>query len=166
MREILSDSDLHEQLEAFISNASLHLNNYNYCAFHTLWKYGFRMSEIYMMPLATINVDNTATFKTLKNNNERIYPLSSLSGELMFLLSNRFDVPYFMSRQTFAQYLKDLNGGKYFYVGNKDCSTHIFRHNRIKLLSEEGATIAQIKQFTGIKQDQTVLNYIESIIYQ
>lgn len=48
--------------------------------------------------------------------------------------------------------------------GDKQISTHRFRHNRIKQLRLSGATMAEIKLFMGLTSTSTVNGYVDSEI--
>lgn len=50
-------------------------------------------------------------------------------------------------------------------IKNKKVTTHIFRHNFIKRLSQEGKEIEEIKEITGEVDSRNVETYINSIIY-
>ena len=50
-------------------------------------------------------------------------------------------------------------------IKNKKVTTHIFRHNFIKRLAQEGIPVEEIKTITGEVDSKNVETYINSIIY-
>lgn len=101
--------------------------------------------------------------RTSKKNNQRIF--------------NIYDVPF-----TFVEYLENsqlndnsvtyqklnYNFCKYFlyshiYIGNKESRLHLFRHNYVKLLIDQGFTNEEIKDKLGEKNQSSADIYINSV---
>ena len=161
---VITAEDLNIKLTAFISNAVSVLDKYDYAIFKNLFDYGFRYSELQYIHAATINGSGNYEFVTLKNNNKRIYTYSELSPTIIKEITDGFAYSSRRSRQTYIRIMQQQMNGNFFRTGFKECSMHIFRHNRIKQMYMSGMSIAEIKSFTGLKQDETVNKYIDSVI--
>lgn len=130
---------------------------------YMLFQYGFRANEVYRWRFWTIQPNNLISFPPSKGCNPRVIPLDELPINIQSTITTsqlHFYLPKYDSLiYNFKQFTEHT-----YRAGDKNISTHIFRHNRIKQMNETGYSIAQIKAFTGLKKDQTVRGYINSTI--
>lgn len=166
MPTLISSGTINAQLEAVLLTASILYSRTTYCVLKVVYDYGFRWYEIKDIKDYTITLSGKYQFKTLKNNNYRIYDEVMISPELRYLMDLDGSPTIERSRQTWVVLIQGINNFRKYIIGNKESSLHIFRHNRIKQLYANGSTIEEIKSFTGLKQDSTVMNYVNSEVYQ
>ena len=107
--------------------------------------------------------DNFLILRTSKKNNQRIFKINDVPNSFLEYLNNE------SLEDNFVTYQKlNYNFNKYFiyshiYVGNKECRLHLFRHNYVKILIEQGFTNEEIKDKLGEKNQSSADVYINSV---
>ena len=107
--------------------------------------------------------DRFLVLRTSKKNNQRIFKIDDIPKTFQEYLKND------QLNDNFVTYQKlNYNFGKYFlysriYVGNKESRLHLFRHNYVKLLIDQGFTNEEIKDKLGEKNQSSADIYINSV---
>lgn len=107
--------------------------------------------------------DNFLILQPGKKNNQRIFKINSVPDSFVeYLRSESLE-------NNFVTYQKlNYNFNKYFiyshiYIGNKESKLHLFRHNYVKLLIDQGFTNEEIKDKMGEKNQFSADIYINSV---
>ena len=165
----LTDAELNAETFNILSNLNIKGFGIIYPVFHFLQRYGFRSNEVYMWrDWDFVDDDSTVglvSFPTSKRGTHRFIPFSDLS--LLFqqtILEGKrsFYLPQYRS---LSKYFSNSSGYRYFN-GNKNITTHIFRHNRIKQLHLLGLSNEEIQHYMGLLKLETVDVYLNSHIYR
>lgn len=107
--------------------------------------------------------DSFLVLRTSKKNNHRIFKTYNVPSSFLEYLKNEH------LEHNFVTYQKlNYNFNKYFiyshiYVGNKECRLHLFRHNYVKLLLNQGFSNEEIKDKLGEKHQSSADIYINSV---
>lgn len=107
--------------------------------------------------------DNFVILQPSKKNNQRIFKIGSIPDSFLEYLKNE------ELEHNFVTYQKlNYNFNKYFiyshiYVGNKESRLHLFRHNYVKLLVDNGFSSEEIKDKLGEKNQSSADIYINSV---
>jgi len=162
---ILDDNELNGDLQHLLEVFSHSVYTFAYPLFHTLYYHGFRINELRGISNWDINAIGNVTAPTSKGSNNRIIVATELHpiviGDIFNGTSNTFSRSY----DSFERMFNANKKRRSYRVKTKSIGTHLFRHNRIKLLNKEGLSISEIKTKMGIVKDETVLGYINSKIY-
>ena len=102
---------------------------------------------------------------TLKNSNPRIISAADLSQHFKNAQKSPGRLYPTCLYSTTAIWLQRAFHPLAPRIKNKKVTTHIFRHNFIKRLHQEGKEIEEIKTITGEVDSRNVETYIHSIIY-
>lgn len=164
--ELLTNTELDELLTQFVYSLPLAPNTPNYAMFITLYDHGFRVSELRHLQDWVINASDQVEAPTLKGGNVRTIPIGELHALVLQSIYDSTNYVYFSSYDYYKNYFKREISVKDLTVGEKSVSTHAFRHNRIKQLSNEGMTVEQIRVHMGISQTSTVTGYLNSQVYK
>lgn len=107
----------------------------------------------------------TYKVSTLKNSNPRIIAAADISQQ--FINSQKSPGRLYPTclYSTTAIWLQRAFHPLTPRIKQKKVTTHIFRHNFIKRLHQEGKEIEEIKTITGEVDSKNVETYIHSIIY-
>lgn len=133
-------------------------------AFNMLYLSGCRVNEITDIGRWTVNSSNNVRLKPLKGNNFRFIDNDSVTAYFLSSLVSG-NAPYLdVYDSALRYYLKRLLPVYPLKVKNKNLLLNIFRHRYIKALSVEGMNDSEIKMFMGYTNDNTHLNYKNSII--
>lgn len=161
---IVSSSVLNTHLEAFIAKASIVLSKRQFSTFNMMFIYGFRFAETQILHTSEFNVLGNIEINTYKGNNKRIYTPAEVHDDIIEQMTLGISYSTELSAQTYRRIFFSLNFNRHYVILGKESTLHIFRHNRIKQMHDLGLSLAQIKAWTGLKQDSTVLRYIDSTV--
>jgi len=109
-------------------------------------KLGFRKSDGFIIEKRTLVLKISEKNRYVKNLCRYLEPFKD--GELIFSFSRRhgLNIIYRISMRAFGFKLCPYN----------------FRHSRLTLLAEKGATIEELKRFKGARGDKSVTNYLHA----
>ena len=133
--------------------------------FETLFLTGLRAGEVVDFSRWSADSYGNLIVQTQKNSNPRTFEITDISPVFadVILTGNtqliNFNYKYLQrSFRRFADYPQ-------LFVGNKQVSTHLFRHNKAKRLFVAGYTETEIQNYLGEKDLKNALAYINSDIY-
>jgi site-specific recombinase XerD len=126
---------------------------------------GLRFSEVYELDRWQVIDMNILEVQTKKGSDARLFQNSELPPEFVWIIRN--DAQYFrsFSYKTYTNYFTRFFRYPFIYTGNKQISSHIFRHLRAKQLNFEGQTDEQIRVYLGERDIKNAQSYINSEIY-
>lgn len=160
----MSHIQINEMLTVLLNRLEDH-NIFLFSVFQTMYKTGGRFSDIYNHQNWTVIDANYLKLTPQKNNNIRIIPASDINFYLYDSILNGWDI----GREFSYSYAKNAYNrffpGPKLFVKSKPVTTHLFRHNKAKLLKKEGNTDSQIQQYLGEKSITSANQYIYSNIY-
>ena len=155
---------LQDDLQLFKSRIA----SFNACyssIYNTLFKYGFRISEVTDQSRWDISNLPFIIINTEKKSNNRIINISDLDDYAKTALNAGF-FPYTNTSAKVASYfMKNYYNRKAMYVENKLVTTHLFRHYAIKFWYEIGWSVTQISEFIGEVDEKNTIGYINSKLY-
>ena len=133
--------------------------------FYNLYNTGLRYTEMTSKNRWEMIDPVTYRVTTLKHSNPRIIAAADLSQQ--FINSQKLPGKLYPSclYSTTAIWLQRAFHPLAPRIKNKKVTTHIFRHNFIKRLAQEGKEIEEIQTITGEVDGKNVETYIRSIIY-
>ena len=107
--------------------------------------------------------DNFLILQPGKKNNQRIFKIDNVPDSFLEYLKNESLDSNFVTYQKL-----NYNFNKYFiyshiYVGNKESRLHLFRHNFVKLLIDQGFSDEEIRDKLGEKTQSSANMYINSV---
>ena len=161
--QILSDKEIDKTCKQVLHTAELN-DIFLYSLFDSLYKTGLRVGEIIDFSRWAVIDKKYLQVQTLKGSNPRSFKSSDLNQIYVDLI--RHDTTYLanfnyknLSRafNRFAPYSQLL-------IGNKQVSTHLFRHNKAKKLKRKGYSDIEIQTYLGEKDLKNALVYINSKI--
>ncbi|NOZ36007.1 MAG: site-specific integrase [Chlorobi bacterium] len=162
--QILSDKEINKICKQVVNTSELN-DIFLHSLFDTLYKTGLRVGEVTDWSQWTIVSKKYLQVQTLKGSNPRTFKNKKLNQIYVDLI--RYNTTYLaqfnyknLSRafNRFAPYSQLL-------IGNKQVSTHLFRHNKAKKLKAKGYTDIEIQTYLGEKDLKNALVYINSKIY-
>ena len=137
-----------------------------YAFFDTLYKTGLRSGEVIDFSRWSMITKELLQVQTLKGSNPRIFKNEELNPIFVDLIcydSTHIAQYNYKSLQRafnrFAPYSQLL-------IGNKQVSTHLFRHNKAKHLKASGSSEEEIQKYLGEKDLKNAQIYISSKIYR
>lgn len=161
---IINQFDLDSILLQIIADVKKY-DIYSFILFDSLYNTGLRVNELIDYSRITQIDINTVLVTTQKHSNPRAINTSLLNSTYFEALKNnslklfiRSYSYYNSSFITRCRYYKDLK------IGDKQVTTHLFRHNYIKKLALNGFTCNQISAIIGERVDTNTQSYIDSII--
>lgn len=138
-----------------------------YNVFLLLMRYGFRLTELELIPQWTIDGDIISA-PTKKNGNVRQFSLSNLPVHIQALVidsistgSNRIyyrDYSYYYGLS--SSYVESFG----FKINGSYSPTHMFRHFFIKAAIDSGQTAAWVQDFLGLVNPANVMVYYNSVV--
>jgi len=133
--------------------------------FESLYKTGLRVGEIIDFSKWSIISEELLQVQTLKGSNPRIFKNSGLNQIYVDLI--RYDTTHLaqFNYKNLSRAFKKFVPYSQLLIGNKQVSTHLFRHNKAKQLKEKGLSDVEIQIYLGEKDLKNALVYINSKIY-
>ena len=162
--QILTPKEINKICKQVVNTSELN-DIFLHSLFDSLYKIGLRVGEIIDFSRWTIIDKKYLQVKTLKGSNPRTFKNNKLNPIFVDLI--RYNTTYLanfnyknLSRafNRFAPYSQLL-------IGNKQVSTHLFRHNKAKQLKSKGYSDIEIQTYLGEKDLKNALVYINSKIY-
>jgi site-specific recombinase XerD len=160
----LSDSEINQVCQTILETSE-EFDIFLHALFDTLYKTGLRAGEVLNFSLWSVDSPDSLTVQTQKNSIPRTFAPDELSPVFadVLLTQNTRLINYnykYLQRifRRFAPYPQ-------LFIGNKQVSTHLFRHNKAKRLILEGCTDTQIQTYLGEKDLKNALVYVNSEVY-
>jgi len=133
--------------------------------FYNLYNTGLRFTELTSKERWEMIDPDTYKVRTLKNSNPRAIEAADLSQQFKNAQKSPGRLYPTCLYSTTAIWLQRAFHPLAPRIKNKKVTTHIFRHNFIKRLHQEGKEIEEIQTITGEVDGKNVETYINSIIY-
>lgn len=162
---LLTNEELDTLLVNFLATYSTLEYSADFALFKTLYDYGFRVRELKNLETWTVNEFDEIVCPTSKNGNNRFLELAEVHPRIVSSIVQEENFVFISSYDYYKNAFKRRLGIRDLTINEKSLSTHAFRHNRIKQLSEADWSVSEIKAWMGIVDDQTVNTYINSPIY-
>ncbi len=162
--QILTDKEIDKICKKVLQTSELN-DIFLYSLFDSLYKTGLRVGEIIDFSRWSIIDKKYLQVQTLKGSNPRTFKNKELNQ--IYVDLTRYNTTYLaqfnyknLSRafNRFAPYSQLL-------IGNKQVSTHLFRHNKAKQLKAKGYSDIEIQTYLGEKDLKNALVYINSKIF-
>lgn len=132
---------------------------------YLLYKTGCRIGEVFDYRMYFDEQKNTINVIAQKKNYVREIPIDdTFNLELLNRLINRQDL-FYLNVRNLQRCLKKLMPISNIFCGKKNIGAHIFRHNYIRKLLEDGKTIEQINQHMGYTSQTVEDTYLNATIY-
>lgn len=138
---------------------------YSYMVFETLYNTGLRINELIDYSRLELIDTNTVLIQTQKFSNPRIIHLSEFNITYIENFVNNNLRNFIRSYSYYSSKITAYNN-EYpnLYVEGKKVTTHIFRHNYVKKLSDSGLSVTEISAIIGERDNKNTLGYIYSQI--
>lgn len=133
--------------------------------FEIMYRTGCRASESINRNLWTFESNKTVTLQPLKGNLSRHFFIEDLPASFITFLEYNEDTGYYYNYNTLSYLFKQLSLYRNIFIGNKESTLHLFRHNHVKLLLAEGYTDIEIQNTLGEKNMKSALSYITSTFH-
>lgn len=133
-----------------------------YPCFSVMYFTGCRASESFDKSLWLRNQDNSYILHPLKNNNVRYFSSFEIPFEFQLFLESSNALPSFINYEKLRYLFKSFSLYPRIWIGNKESTLHLYRHNYVKKLIDQGFTNEEIQIKLGEKSMKSALSYIES----
>lgn len=162
MARELTNEELNALLLDILSSKRVLINTFLNDTFTMLYDFGFRINEVLELERWSTYDSTYLRCHTSKGSNPRLVPRNEVPQ--LFYNSILHNTDYYLrsSYATVERVFQSSFPGKYILIGTKPTGTHLFRHNYIKKLSDQGYTAQQIKDDTGILTNTVVFSYVNS----
>jgi len=139
---------------------------YSYMVFETLYNTGLRINELIDYSRIQLVDANTALVRTQKYSNPRIIQISSINRTYFENYVNNNLQNFIRSYSYYSSKIVAYNN-EYtnLFVEGKQITTHIFRHNFVKKLSDSGLSVSEISGIIGERAEKNTFGYIHSRIF-
>lgn len=134
--------------------------------FNLLYKFGFRINELSLVHQWNILSHGVYVCPTEKGGNDREIEYLDPTGKINQSIMDGENYVFTRDWRAYSRYINSKTGGNRYKHNDKFITTHLFRHNYIKKLSEDGKTVSEIKTITGLIDTNVVNGYINSEINQ
>jgi len=109
--------------------------------------------------------NNTYLLFTEKNGGTREFVSGELPKYFENFVKNRNEEMILNSYSAINYQFTQARRGLKTYTQNKQIKLHLFRHHKARQLSENGQTLAQIKEYLKINSLEVVSNYVNDDIF-
>ncbi len=133
-----------------------------YPCFAAMYFTGCRASESIDVSRWTILTDSSYILNTLKNNDPRYFSNFDLPFEFQLYLEQSVFVPYSINYERLRYLFKMFSNYPRIWIGKKESTCHLFRHNYVKKLIHQGLTNEEIRVKLGERNMKSALSYINS----
>lgn len=160
---MMSNSEINSYCLEILERLGVQGFSYYKTNFETLYNFGFRASELDLIPDWVVNQNDIVLCQTLKRGGIRRIQLDNMPTELQNYLTgqpNNLSLPRY---QTIEKIYSSVSPNT-LKCGNKNIGSHIFRHNRMKQMHEAGRSVEFIANYFKLSSQDVVTNYINSTI--
>ena len=162
--ELFTNSGLNAELLSLIERAGVTGYAHFKPLFSLMYNLGLRANELEWWYTWELTENENVIVLTSKNGNLRHIPFDNFTPEAQYTIQTgelSFYLPKYETIQKTFNYIAPHR----YIVKSKNCNTHIFRHNRIKQLYQQGLDTTQVKTYMGIRSNSTALTYKNSQVY-
>lgn len=133
-----------------------------YPSFSAMYFLGCRASESIDRSLWSVNSDNSYTLRPLKNNDHRQFDSFEVPFEFQLYIEGINEPGYNVNYERLRYLFKMFSIYPRIWIGRKESTCHLFRHNYVKKLMSQGFSNEDIRVKLGEKNMKSALSYIES----
>ncbi len=138
---------------------------YAYILFDSLYNTGLRVNELLEYSRVEIVDTNTVQVTTQKFSNPRLIEISDLNPIYFAHLAADTLNSILRSYSYYSNKFVLFNSlFPRLTIKDKRITTHLFRHNYVKKLHDEGFSIAEISSIIGEREEKNTIGYIYSEI--
>jgi|GEM_PF-1933955 len=148
-----------------IESDCLILDTYLKDLFLNLYNTGLRFHELQDISRWSNYSSTELICNTLKGSNDRVFLKSSLTTYFSPKAASAESAWEMCRYSTANRWLKKAFFPLNIQIGNAGLSTHLFRHNKVKLLYKSGQSVEQISAYLGEKSYTNTNAYINSVVY-
>lgn len=130
--------------------------------FEVMFLLGCRASESFNKSLWRKTSEFIYELSPLKGNNRRFFHTQDVPDSFKFYLENDRAVSYSLNYNKLSYLFKQLSLYRSIYVGEKQSTLHLFRHNYVKILLANHFTNEEIQHRLGEKNLKSAMAYISS----
>ncbi len=161
---LLTSSDIDNCCKSIVAHSKLY-DMYSYIIFDSLYRTGLRINELLDYSRISIIDTNSALVQTQKFSNPRVISISDFNPVyISHLASNSLDA-FIRSYSYYSEKMFLYNNMfNKLYVNKKRISTHLYRHNFVKKLYNDGFSIPEISNTIGERDSKNTLGYVHSKI--
>lgn len=159
--QYISNVDLDNNLKSILLSVKK-IDPYLYPSFSAMYYCGCRASESINADLWTIKNDHSYILTPLKNNNERVFESFEVPFEFQLFLENMKLQPTSINYEKLRYRFKSFSLYPRIWIGKKESTCHLFRHNYVKRLMSAGYSHEEIRIKLGEKNLSSAMSYIES----
>ena len=162
--QVLSNAELDQLLLNFLARFGSSPYRAALPLFDFLYDFGFRVRELQNIQNWTLSQDGIVECVTSKGSNNRFIQFTELPNLVQRSILENDNLLFLSTYTSYRRYFYDFKGVRRLTVGNKNISTHVFRHNKIKKIRSEGVSKSDIQQLFGLKNLSVVDSYLSSEI--
>lgn len=133
-----------------------------YPCFAAMYFTGCRASESIDASRWIIQPDSSYILTTLKNNDYRYFSNFDLPFEFQLYIEQSALIPYSINYERLRYLFKMFSNYPRIWIGKKESTCHLFRHNYVKKLINQGLTNEEIRVKLGERNLKSALSYINS----
>lgn len=159
MPHILTNAELDELCNYYLWQADLQ-NIHMAAAIEMLYKTGVRVGELNTFGRLSLTGTGSVAIITEKSNYIRVVDSSYIPALYYNRLVEMNFCEYLISPLAILRFLRNYNPYAKVMNGNKECISHLFRHNRVRTLFTLGWNKVAIGNFMGQMASTTVDNYL------
>ena len=161
---LLSNTDIDNCCQSIVEHAKKY-DMYSYIIFDSLYKTGLRINELLDYSRISIIDINSVLVQTQKFSNPRVISISDFNPVYISHLASGSLDAFIRSYSYYSEKILLFNSLFHkLYINNKRISTHLYRHNFVKKLYEEGLSISEISNTIGERDNKNTFGYVHSQI--
>lgn len=159
MPHVLTDTELNDLCEYYLWQADLQ-NVHMYSAVSMLYSTGCRVGELNTFARLSLTGTGSVAIITQKSNYIRVVDSAYVPTLFYDRLVSQSFVEYLVSPLAVVRFLRNYSPYAKVMNGEKECVSHLFRHNRCRTLYNAGWNKTAIGNFMGQMAVTTVDNYL------
>ena len=160
---ILSDDEINEACSTILERVSTY-EPHLYAMFQVMYNLGTRESESVELNRWRVSGFHLLDLQTMKRGGIRVIRYDDLPE---LFINTVLDPPtrgFLYSARNLRATFDKFSPYSKITCKNKDISCHLFRHNKMKLLFNEGNSYEQIKNYFAVSDEFVAQYYVDSII--
>jgi site-specific recombinase XerD len=161
---ILNSFDIDSLLLQVLADTEKH-DIYSFMLFQSLYNTGLRINELIEFSRLSRIDSNTILVSTEKFSNPRTINTSLLNNTYLEAFNANTLHKFIRSYSYYnSSFINRLLYHKNIRIGDKQATTHLFRHNYIKKMYLNGFNCNQISAIIGERVEKNTQGYIDSVI--
>jgi integrase len=140
-------------------------NEYLHSCFQVLFSTGCRCGEVANLRLWSFDGPNMVKWQTIKRGGVRRIPAIELPPLFLSFIQNPPASGFIASKRNLRSAFDIFSPYQEIFTLDKQISTHLFRHNRMKQLFYSGWSVNDLRVYFAVGADEVPEYYINSVIY-